>query len=127
MTAASATRPRLADDRVSGEAAALVAARNADTLERIALALRSHDVVVVGMAQNPHVGRVRRALTAGGVAHEYLEFGSYLSQWGTRLTIKLWSGWPTFPQVFVKGTLIGGEDLTKAALADGSLQARLKG
>ena len=37
--------------------------------------------------------------------------------------IKLWSGWPTFPQVFVDGTLIGGEDLTKAALADGSLKS----
>ena len=29
------------------------------------------------------------------------------------------------PQVFVRGVLIGGEDLTKAAIADGSLKARL--
>ena len=46
------------------------------------------------------------------------------SEWKKRLAIKLWSGWPTFPQVFVRGTLIGGEELTKAALADGTLRQR---
>jgi glutaredoxin-related protein len=83
-------------------------------------------VVVVGMAQNPHVRKVRRALDAAGVTHKYLEYGSYLAGWKERLAIKLWSGWPTFPQVFVRGVLIGGEDLTKKALADGSLQSALK-
>ena len=103
----------------------MTAARGTEVLSRVTEAVAKHDVVVVGMAQNPHVRRVRHALTEAGIAHEYLEFGSYLSQWSTRLAIKLWSGWPTFPQVFVKGTLIGGEDLTKAAIADGSLQSRL--
>ena len=42
-----------------------------------------------------------------------------------RLAIKLWSGWPTFPQVFVRGVLIGGNDETRRAIADGSLKARL--
>ncbi|HEX7666296.1 MAG TPA: glutaredoxin domain-containing protein, partial [Polyangiaceae bacterium] len=52
---------------------------------------------------------------------------SYFSEWKRRLAIKLWSGWPTFPQVFVKGTLIGGNELTNEAIADGSLKARLGG
>ncbi|MDB4971522.1 MAG: hypothetical protein JWN44_7211, partial [Myxococcales bacterium] len=43
-----------------------------------------------------------------------------------RLAIKLWSGWPTFPQVFVRGTLLGGEDATVAALTDGSLKHALQ-
>jgi glutaredoxin-related protein len=68
---------------------------------------------------------VRQALDEAGVPYSYLEYGSYFSKWGERLAIKLWSGWPTFPQVFVNGTLIGGEDLTKAALADGSLKSSL--
>ena len=76
------------------------------------------------MAQNPHVKNVRKALTEAGIDFKYLEYGSYFSEWARRLTIKLWSGWPTFPQVFVRGVLIGGEDLTKAALADGTLKAR---
>jgi monothiol glutaredoxin len=34
------------------------------------------------------------------------------------------SGWPTIPQVFVKGELIGGADITEELAADGEL-ARL--
>jgi glutaredoxin-related protein len=83
-------------------------------------------VVVVGMAQNPHVRNVRKALGAAGVEYRYLEYGSYLSRWRERLAIKLWSGWPTFPQVFVRGVLLGGEDLTVAAIADGTLRQRLQ-
>ena len=32
------------------------------------------------------------------------------------------SGWPTIPQVFVKGELIGGADITEELLASGDLQ-----
>ena len=94
-------------------------------LTRVTDAVAANAVVVVGMAQNPHVKNVRRALDDAKVPFTYLEFGSYFSSWRERLAIKLWSGWPTFPQVFVRGELIGGEDLTKAAIADGSLAKRL--
>lgn len=90
-------------------------------------AVARHPVVVVGMAQNPHVKNVRKALGAAGIEFEYLEYGSYVSQWRRRLALKLWTGWPTFPMVFVRGVLVGGEDLTKAAIADGTLRARLTG
>ncbi len=63
---------------------------------------------------------VRKALAAAGIDFKYLEYGSYFSSWKPRLAIKLWSGWPTFPQVFVKGELLGGEELTVGAIADGS-------
>jgi glutaredoxin-related protein len=96
-----------------------------DIVAQVEAAVARDRVVVVGMAQNPHVRNVRRALDQAGVRYSYLEFGSYLSKWRERLAIKLWSGWPTFPQVFVKGVLVGGEDLTKAAIADGTLRAKL--
>ena len=80
-------------------------------------------VVVVGMAQNPVVKAVRKGLTEAGISFTYLEYGSYLSQWKPRLAIKMWSGWPTYPQVFVRGTLVGGNAETRAALADGSFKA----
>jgi glutaredoxin-related protein len=98
---------------------------HADVVREVQEAVRREAVVVVGMAQNPHVRKVRQALDGAGVAYTYLEYGSYFSKWKERLAIKLWSGWPTFPQVFVRGTLIGGEDLTKQALADGTLTASL--
>jgi hypothetical protein len=50
------------------------------------------------MAQNPHVKRVRTALTEAGIEFTYLEHGSYFSKWKERLAIKFWSGWPMFPQ-----------------------------
>jgi len=120
-----AQRPVLDAAKVAEPARAKMAAFHADTLREVERAVADSPVVVVGMAQNPHVKKVRQALDQAGIEHVYLEYGSYFSEWKKRLAIKLWSGWATFPQVFVKGTLLGGEDLTKAAIADGSLKRRL--
>lgn len=95
-----------------------------DIVNEVQAAIASHDVVVVGMAQNPFPKRARRALTEAGIAHHYLEYGSYLSAWRRRNALKMWSGWPTFPMVFVRGTLIGGTHETRALIASGEL-ARL--
>lgn len=119
------TRTILDPSRIHPAAAEKMSSRHAETIREVEKAIADNAVVVVGMAQNPHVMKVRKALEAAGIQFAYLEYGSYFSGWGRRLAIKLWSGWPTFPQVFVRGVLIGGEDLTKAALADGTLRERL--
>jgi len=119
------TRPLLDPARVAPAAASRIADFHRGVLDDVRKAVERDAVVVVGMAQNPHVRNVRRALTAAGVQFTYLEYGSYFSKWRERLAIKMWTGWPTFPQVFLRGTLLGGEDLTKAALADGTIQARV--
>ncbi len=119
------TRPRLEERSVAPAALSVMEGFHAEVVREVQDAVRAERVVVVGMAQNPHVRNVRRALDEAGVTYKYLEYGSYLSQWKKRLAIKLWSGFPTFPQVYVSGTLIGGEDLTKAALADGSLKSQV--
>ncbi len=49
-----------------------------------------------------------KALDAVGLPYKYLEYGSYLGEWRRRLALKMWTGWPTFPMVFVKGVLVGG-------------------
>jgi len=118
-------RPRLDDKSVAPAALSAIEGFHADVVRKVQEHVRSDRIVVLGMAQNPHVPRVRKALDDAGLTYTYLEYGSYLSKWKERLAVKLWSGWPTFPQVFVNGTLIGGEDLTKAALADGSLKTSL--
>ncbi|HEY2516653.1 MAG TPA: glutaredoxin [Polyangiaceae bacterium] len=118
-------RPLLSTSRIDPNAISTMEAFHADVIREVEASVSRDPVVVVGMSQNPHVKNVRKALEAAGVPFTYLEYGSYFSEWRKRLAIKLWSGWPTFPQVFVKGTLLGGEDLTKAALADGSLKSRL--
>ena len=116
---------KLLDPKRIHKTAAEQMSKHDDVIDAVERAIAAHDVVVVGMAQNPHVKRVRKILSEAKIAFEYLEYGSYFSEWPRRLRIKMWSGWPTFPQVFVRGVLIGGEDLTKAAIADGTLRARL--
>jgi glutaredoxin-related protein len=102
-----------------------IAKLHPEVLAEVRDAIASNDVVVVGMAQNPNVGRARKALEKANIPFKYLEYGSYFGEWRKRLVIKMWSGWPTYPQTFVKGVLIGGANETQAAIADGSLAKRL--
>lgn len=87
-----------------------------DIVQEVAQAIAANGVVVVGMKQNPVVKKARKALEEAGIAFTYLEYGSYTSQWHKRLALKMWSGWPTFPMIFVDQTLIGGNDELQALL-----------
>ena len=102
-----------------------VARYHADTLAEVQAAVARHPVVVVGMRQNPYPRKARKALAAAGIAHHYLEYGSYLSEWRRRNALKMWSGWPTMPMVFVKGTLIGGADDLVRLIGSGELKRML--
>lgn len=87
---------------------------HADTVREVQAAVAGNAVVVVGMRQNPFPRKARKLLDGLGTPYQYLEYGSYLSQWKPRLALKMWSGWSTFPMVFVNGSLIGGaQDLQK--------------
>jgi monothiol glutaredoxin len=98
---------------------------HAATLIEVQTALKQHKVVVIGMSQNPFVKKVRKALDAASVPYHYLEYGSYVSQWKPRLALKMWSGWPTFPMVFVKGVLVGGADDVARLIAVGDMKLML--
>jgi len=118
-------RPLLESSRVAPGALRTISEFHPQIVREVQRAVAESPVVVVGMAQNPHVKNVRKALEKAGIEFRYIEHGSYFSKWSERLAIKLWSGWPWFPQVFVRGKLIGGEDLTLAAVSDGSLARML--
>ena len=91
-----------------------IANYRAGIVKEVQAAVAANDIVVVGMRMNPFPGRARKALAAAGLAYKYLEYGSYLGEYRRRLALKLWTGWPTFPMVFVKGVLVGGaEDLAR--------------
>ena len=101
-------RLTLAQDKVSPAVSESVGKFHRDVVEKVASTVASQKVVVVGMAQNPFVKRARKLLEEQGVQFTYLEYGSYLGKWKERLALKLWAGFPTFPMVFIDGTLIGG-------------------
>jgi glutaredoxin-related protein len=111
----------LPEDKIHPSIRDVVSRYQSAIVDEVRAALAAHRVVVVGMAQNPHCRQARRALAAAGIVHEYLEYGSYLSQWRRRSALKLWTGWPTFPMVFVDGMLIGGADDLQALIASGEL------
>ncbi len=102
-----------------------VSGRNRDIVEEVEQATAEHDLVVVGMKTNPHPKRALGALKKAGIAYKYLEYGSYTGSWRRRNALKMWTGWPTLPMVFVKGTLIGGADETLSLIKSGELQRLL--
>lgn len=88
-------------------------------------AIRDNDVVVVGMGMNPFPKKARKALDDAGQAYRYLEYGNYLNSWRKRNALKLWSGWPSFPMVFVRGILVGGASNLQALIDSGELKKML--
>lgn len=119
------TRPLLSDSAYTEQTTTKVAGFHREVVDAVAKAVEHDPVVIVGMAQNPFVKKARKALAQADIPFTYLEYGSYMSQWKPRLAIKMWSGWPTFPQVFVRGALLGGFTDLEKALADGSLKTQL--
>lgn len=95
---------------------------NADIVQEVQTAIAGNAVVVVGMAQNPMPKKARKLLDANGTPYKYLEYGSYLNTWRRRNALKMWTGWPTFPMIFVKGILIGGANDLKKLIESGELK-----
>jgi len=102
-----------------------IANDHADIVREVQAAVGGNNIVVVGMKQNPFPRKARKALDARGIPYKYLEYGSYLSQWRRRNALKMWTGWPTFPMIFVKGELIGGASDLDRLLDSGELARML--
>ena len=119
-------RPILEDARIHPAIRDRIAHHHADIVREVQAAVAAHPVVVVGMAQNPMPRKARALLQGAGIAFEYLEYGSYFNHWRRRNALKMWTGWPTFPMVFVRGQLVGGADDLARLQASGELAALLK-
>lgn len=102
-----------------------ISANHRDIVEEVSAAVNQHDIVVVGMAQNPMPRKARKLLDNAGLVYQYLEYGSYFNTWRRRNALKLWTGWPTFPMIFIKRQLIGGADNLEKLLASGELKTLL--
>jgi monothiol glutaredoxin len=124
-TNAQFQRPFLTADNIHPAVQAFVANNRQTLVKEVQAAIVQHAVVVVGMRMNPMPTKARKLLNAAGVAHEYLEYGNYLSQWRARNALKMWTGWPTFPMVFVRGSLVGGASDLQKLIQSGELQTLL--
>lgn len=115
----------LPEDRIHPAARETIATRHADIVTEVDTATRSHAVVIVSLAWNTVGKRARKLLDARGVVYEYLEYGNYLNNWRRRNALKMWTGWPTFPMIFVRGTFIGGGSDLAALAESGELDTLL--
>lgn len=115
-------RAILDESRIHPAIRRTIAASHADIVEEVKAAIAANPVVVVGMAQNPVARKARKLLDAAGIPYKYLGYGSYFSAWRRRNALKMWTGWPTFPMVFVKGALIGGASELAKLIRSGELK-----
>ena len=120
-------RPILDEAHIHPAIREFVATRESAIVREVQAAIATHAVVVVGMKINPVPKQARKILDAQGIAYHYLEYGSYFSLWRPRNALKMWTGWPTFPMVFVKGMLIGGAADLKKLIASGEMKQLLAG
>jgi monothiol glutaredoxin len=78
-----------------------------------------------GTPQMIMCGNSQRALEALRRAGAPVTTVDILPDPAIRQELSAQSGWPTIPQVFVKGELIGGADITEELLESGELAQKL--
>jgi len=96
-------------------------------LERIQAEVKGHPIVLFmkGIPQFPMCGfssRTVQALRAAGASDMHTI--NVLEEPEIRANLPRYSDWPTFPQLFINGELIGGCDIT-CELADSGELARI--
>ncbi|MES2262317.1 MAG: glutaredoxin [Pseudomonadota bacterium] len=116
-------RPILDENHIHPAIRNNIAGHHANVLQEVQAAIAKNQVVVVGMAMNPFPRKARKLLDGLGTPYAYLEYGSYFSQWRRRTVLKMWTGWPTLPMVFINGTLIGGAQDLQRLVDQGEFKA----
>ena len=82
-------------------------------------------VFIKGTPQMLMCGNSDRALRALRAAGAPVTAVDVLADPQIRQELSAISGWPTIPQVFIKGELIGGADIVEELYESGELQVRL--
>ena len=91
--------------------------------------LMDKNEVCLFMKGTPEVPQCGFSLAVSNVLkHLNVKFGgvNVLEDPKIRDGIKIYSDWPTIPQLFIKGEFIGGCDIVKEMFEKGDLQAKLK-
>jgi monothiol glutaredoxin len=95
-----------------------------DVNERIKSVIDENPIVLFmkGTPDFPQCGfsmRTAEALKACGKEFAYVDV---LAEPAVRQNLPVYSNWPTFPQVFIKGELVGGCDIVMELYQSGELQ-----
>jgi monothiol glutaredoxin len=95
--------------------------------DRIKDTIESEDVVLFmkGTPQQVLCGNSARALDALRAVGASVTAVDVLPDPAIRQELSALSSWPTIPQVFVRGELVGGADIVEELAASGELRAKL--
>lgn len=96
--------------------------------ERIEQQLKDFPVVLYmkGTPDFPQCGFSAQVVGALKQSQRRFAFVNILEDTELRQGLKAYSNWPTFPQLYVKGELLGGCDIVLQMHASGELQEALK-
>ena len=97
--------------------------------ERIEEQLKSHDILLYmkGTPDFPQCGFSGQAVAALNAIGKPFAYVNIFEDEEIRQGLKEYSNWPTFPQLYVKGELIGGSDIMVEMYHSGELKELLEG
>lgn len=98
-----------------------------DTIEKIKQQLADNKVILYmkGSPSVPQCGFSAKAvqiLEACGANFAYVDI---LSEPDIRQELKVYSNWPTYPQLYIRGELVGGSDIMLELYESGQLHTML--
>ncbi|NCF52369.1 Grx4 family monothiol glutaredoxin [Gammaproteobacteria bacterium] len=99
-----------------------------DVTERIEEQLKSHDILLYmkGTPDFPQCGFSGQTVAALNAIGQPYAFFNIFEDEEIRQGLKAYSNWPTFPQLYVKGELIGGSDIVVEMYQSGELKKLLE-
>ena len=97
--------------------------RNVDVNSRIEEQLKSHDILLYmkGTPDFPQCGFSGQTVAALNAVGKPFAFVNIFDDEEIRQGLKAYSNWPTFPQLYVNGELVGGSDIVIEMYHSGEL------
>lgn len=98
-----------------------------DVNSRIEEQLKSHDILLYmkGTPDFPQCGFSGQTVAALNAVGKPYAFVNIFEDEEIRQGLKEYSNWPTFPQLYVKGELVGGSDIVIEMYQSGELKTLL--
>lgn len=99
-----------------------------DTVEKIKQQLASQPVLLYmkGSPTLPQCGFSARAVQRLSACGEKFGYVDILQDAELREVLKQYSNWPTYPQLYIKGQLVGGADIIEELYQSGELEKLIK-
>ena len=95
-----------------------------DIMEQIKEQIETHDILLYmkGSPKLPQCGFSSRAVQVLMACGEKFAYVDILANPEIRANLPKYANWPTFPQLWIKGELVGGSDIITDMYNSGDLQ-----